>query len=182
MPRGSIVDGLTPLMVAVRFRHPHLVDLLLRRGARATLRVRGAPRSVLAVAAVIMGGAPGADGGDDDDEDDPAIAATAMGVALSAGAPADIIDLLVAAGARRPTDEHLAKASFLRAVGFDGVDDSTRAAHAACDACARLPSVGQPTFKVCARCKSRRYCGVACQRAHWPTHKKECKNIARAET
>ena len=110
------------------------------------------------------------------------VAATAMGVALRAGAPADIVDMLVAAGARRPTDEHLLKATFLRATGWDRMDPGMRAAHAACDACARLPGVGQPTLQVCSGCKARRYCGAACQRAHWPKHKTECKRIARAET
>ena len=30
-------------------------------------------------------------------------------------------------------------------------------------------------LKTCDRCKRLRYCSVECQRAHWPTHKPECK-------
>jgi len=30
-------------------------------------------------------------------------------------------------------------------------------------------------FGFCARCKAIKYCSVNCQKAHWRTHKKECK-------
>jgi hypothetical protein len=30
------------------------------------------------------------------------------------------------------------------------------------------------TSNVCGRCKKVRYCGVQCQKMHWPTHKKSC--------
>ena len=30
----------------------------------------------------------------------------------------------------------------------------------------------------CSRCKSARYCGAECQRAHWKAHKPDCKKIA----
>ena len=39
--------------------------------------------------------------------------------------------------------------------------------------CANLGCVGQG-LKACARCKRVRYCGVECQRAHWPQHKPDC--------
>lgn len=31
------------------------------------------------------------------------------------------------------------------------------------------------TLKKCARCREAYYCGVECQRKHWPVHKKDCK-------
>ena len=34
------------------------------------------------------------------------------------------------------------------------------------------------TLKKCTACHLVRYCGVKCQRDHWPTHKKECKKRA----
>jgi hypothetical protein len=34
--------------------------------------------------------------------------------------------------------------------------------------------------KTCAECKQARYCCVACQHAHWPAHKAECKVAAKA--
>ena len=30
-------------------------------------------------------------------------------------------------------------------------------------------------YKKCSRCKQARYCSVSCQKAHWKTHKLECK-------
>lgn len=36
-------------------------------------------------------------------------------------------------------------------------------------------------MKLCARCKSVRYCGVKCQRAHWKIHKKECVDIVKLQ-
>ena len=40
--------------------------------------------------------------------------------------------------------------------------------------CANPDCEGQG-LKTCNRCKRLRYCSVACQRAHWPAHKPECK-------
>lgn len=31
----------------------------------------------------------------------------------------------------------------------------------------------------CGRCGVARYCGAACQRSDWPTHKKECREMSR---
>jgi hypothetical protein len=33
-------------------------------------------------------------------------------------------------------------------------------------------------LKKCTGCKEARYCGEACQLAHWPTHKGECTKAA----
>ena len=32
-------------------------------------------------------------------------------------------------------------------------------------------------MKVCSVCQAARYCGAACQKLHWKTHKPECKRI-----
>ena len=50
------------------------------------------------------------------------------------------------------------------------------AAVAAESATAAEPSVF--VLSDCARCKQARYCSKACQVAHWPAHKLECKNSA----
>ncbi|KAJ1461856.1 hypothetical protein M885DRAFT_507014 [Pelagophyceae sp. CCMP2097] len=41
-----------------------------------------------------------------------------------------------------------------------------------CDAC------GAPSTRRCSRCHSRRFCGVACQRRDWPSHKGDCHALA----
>lgn len=43
-----------------------------------------------------------------------------------------------------------------------------------CDTCDQLST----TLGLCARCKTARYCGTACQRQAWPTHKSVCVNVA----
>jgi hypothetical protein len=35
--------------------------------------------------------------------------------------------------------------------------------------------VGDVSLKVCKACMGVKYCNAACQKNHWPTHKKECK-------
>ena len=53
----------------------------------------------------------------------------------------------------------------------------------ACAACAAVePALG--TYQKCAACRSVRYCGAECQRAHWKAvHTGECKEMAdKAET
>ena len=43
--------------------------------------------------------------------------------------------------------------------------------------CAQCPKFGDLR---CAKCKQVHYCSKACQKAHWKTHKKECKKIREA--
>ena len=45
----------------------------------------------------------------------------------------------------------------------------------ACETCAAVPET-KPM--ACARCHTTRYCSRACQKAHWPIHKKYCKTLA----
>lgn len=33
-------------------------------------------------------------------------------------------------------------------------------------------------FKVCSKCKMGKYCSAACQKEHWPQHKKVCGAIS----
>ena len=47
----------------------------------------------------------------------------------------------------------------------------------ACDGCG---AVDAPELKRCGRCRSARFCSVACQRAAWPAHKTVCVPVARA--
>ena len=51
------------------------------------------------------------------------------------------------------------------------VDLNTVARCAECDE-------GGAGLKTCKSCKEVKYCSVACQRRHWPRHKKECKQRA----
>ena len=46
--------------------------------------------------------------------------------------------------------------------------------------CASCMKVGD-NLKVCTRCKGPRYCGVACQKADWPEHKRVCQRLAKTE-
>ena len=47
----------------------------------------------------------------------------------------------------------------------------------ACDACGAADA---PELKRCARCRKVHYCSVACQRAAWPQHKRDCVAAAAA--
>lgn len=38
---------------------------------------------------------------------------------------------------------------------------------------------GRPAFKTCAGCRGVCYCSRRCQKAHWPSHKKVCKDVRR---
>lgn len=48
------------------------------------------------------------------------------------------------------------------------------------DVCARCgaSAVADKKLLTCGRCKTARYCGAACQKAHWPAHKEGCKRPA----
>jgi MYND finger len=48
----------------------------------------------------------------------------------------------------------------------------------ACDRCLKKSSPGEK-FPRCSSCKISRYCGEACQKAHWPAHKKQCPGFAK---
>lgn len=36
-------------------------------------------------------------------------------------------------------------------------------------------------LKACARCRGETYCGVECQKARWPEHRKSCRDVATGE-
>jgi hypothetical protein len=44
--------------------------------------------------------------------------------------------------------------------------------------CAECGADGGASLKVCKSCLSVKYCGAACQKKHWSTHKKQCKKRA----
>jgi hypothetical protein len=44
--------------------------------------------------------------------------------------------------------------------------------------CCAECGVGGASLKTCKSCMHARYCNADCQRNHWPTHKKECKERA----
>ena len=44
-----------------------------------------------------------------------------------------------------------------------------------CSECGNLPLDGR-TLMLCGRCKLTRYCDISCQRAHWASHKQQCKS------
>ncbi|KAH9924940.1 hypothetical protein B0H21DRAFT_826677 [Amylocystis lapponica] len=47
-----------------------------------------------------------------------------------------------------------------------------------CDECGATDAA----LKICAKCHSARYCSTACQRAHWPAHKRTCQPFSAANT
>ena len=49
-----------------------------------------------------------------------------------------------------------------------------------CSACAVALTAAQIGLQQCTACSWASYCGVACQRAHWPTHKVVCKAVGAA--
>ena len=49
-----------------------------------------------------------------------------------------------------------------------------------CSACAVALTAAQIGLQQCTACSWASYCGVVCQRAHWPTHKGVCKAVGAA--
>jgi hypothetical protein len=41
--------------------------------------------------------------------------------------------------------------------------------------CAECGEEGGTSLKMCKSCMHAKYCNAACQRNHWPKHKKDCK-------
>ena len=50
-----------------------------------------------------------------------------------------------------------------------------------CSGCAVALTKEQMGLQQCTACSWASYCGVACQRAHWPTHKVVCKAVGKAK-
>ena len=46
--------------------------------------------------------------------------------------------------------------------------------NACCAECGNIEE-GGVSLKICKPCMHAKYCNAACQKNHWPTHKKECK-------
>jgi hypothetical protein len=44
-----------------------------------------------------------------------------------------------------------------------------------------LEASGNSKLKDCSGCKTVRYCGKACQKAHWPAHKATCRRMQAAQ-
>lgn len=47
----------------------------------------------------------------------------------------------------------------------------------ACAACGGRPPGPDTKLQACSRCRAVVYCGVGCQKAHWPVHKGQCKQL-----
>ena len=43
-----------------------------------------------------------------------------------------------------------------------------------CSGCGKQYDLSEPRLWVCGACGEARYCDEACQREHWPAHKREC--------
>ena len=50
-----------------------------------------------------------------------------------------------------------------------------------CIQCGARKAPGSAALKKCSACMHARYCGEACQHAHWREHKSACKQHARAK-
>ena len=60
----------------------------------------------------------------------------------------------------------------LDGVAFDWAGVDAVASAGRCDHCGAQRS----HVKRCGRCRAVKYCGVPCQRAHWPRHKTDCRS------
>jgi hypothetical protein len=47
-----------------------------------------------------------------------------------------------------------------------------------CAECGKEEGGGLASLKACKSCMQSKYCNAACQKKHWPTHKKDCKQRA----
>ena len=75
-----------------------------------------------------------------------------------------------------PTDAEIAHHRGNHAELMDAIQSRVRSdpeAHRV-HTCAECGIRREP-MQVCSQCRVARYCGVACQRAHWPAHKPECR-------
>jgi len=105
-----------------------------------------------------------------------------MACALRGRASADIINLLVAHGARAPARSAVQQGAF--AADLDkkfappGVAENLPSD--TCDACGKRPKVGEAAHRVCARCRTRRYCSTACHARAWKNgHRQECAALCK---
>jgi hypothetical protein len=136
--------------------------------------------------------------------DHPMYNLSPMACAISSGADPHVIDLLVAAGARRPVIEKRGGGRVVF-IGRDGEEadvinvrtlrsgpgivtssapslagraSSSGLVDSRFDKYACAACAKLPEFGVallrCARCKKTAYCDAACQKAHWREHKKTC--------
>jgi TPR repeat protein len=69
-------------------------------------------------------------------------------------------------------DHLLAYASFIRRGAMNDREDATAQC---CVECGKVEGGEDVSLKACKACKAVKYCGAACQKKHWPTHKIECK-------
>ena len=78
---------------------------------------------------------------------------------LRRGAPTRLLDI------RGRTPLHSAARTGIEAALLAELAKSTR--------CALCGAGG--SLKQCTRCKAASYCGAACQREHWPVHRRTCR-------
>jgi hypothetical protein len=163
--------AMTPLMVAALHQQAAAVVALIAAGASAV------PSLPVARIAEELGCDP----------DDPRLGRTPMSLAVLGGADAEVIDELVRAGATRPDLRPDARGEGVVFHGRNGscvahADAASASFRHRCDACGVQPALGSPPLLLCGRCKVRRYCGVACQRAAWKSaHAAECKDLVKSQ-
>lgn len=90
---------------------------------------------------------------------------------LSAGLAAELVIALAS------KDVHTRDAAAGVVGGLEAFDAWQRGCHH----CGRLEPAGAQgpeRLRLCAACHSRAFCGMDCQKASWPTHKIECKQLA----